>query len=402
MQAENNIPKKIIEHYPWLEGSQEYLNEEIQDYAYNNNINYEEAFIGYIEEILEYQPYIIDNIRSIFSSAINKMEDVAGIIIREGKEHIVMYQLIKMILTVLNQKFLDNHVANLLAGIYVNHLKKKKEVHELKVLANYMGITCELSNERIGGIRMPFMVDVFGYVRFSSFFKDNRWALVNQYVKNGYVYILKDTLIRALKELIRVRILPQRGENLDKLLQLLLRIRKISELMRDIKFEIGNYQQKLEKERGVAKYDMDIDGVPSYQEFPPCIKYILDKAENGHNLTHSERLHIAFFYANVGFSVEETVDVFRTVPDFNEEIARYNVEFSRGIGGKGKKYKVYSCSKLKSEHLCQASHPIFGSYICSKGVTKKDGNIYKMRTPLDFIFWYRVEQMRKKAKKIKK
>ena len=66
------------------------------------------------------------------------------------------------------------------------------------------------------------------------------------------------------------------------------------------------------------------------------------------NLVHNERLHIAFFFANTHHSVEETIDVFRTLPDFNEEIARYNVEFSRGIGGKGKKYKAFSCSKLKS------------------------------------------------------
>jgi len=395
---ESEIDKVIFERYPWINGGQEYLNEEINDYSRINNISYDTAFVKYMESMLHSNPKIIEDIRTIFFSAINKKEEIPNMIIKENKSNLIMFHLIKMILTVLNQKFLDNHVANLLSNIYTDNLKRKDD-NEIKKLANYMGIVCELSSEKIGEMKVPFKVDVIGFVRFSSLFKDPKWALVNQYVKQGHVYILRDTLIRSLKELIRTKIIPQRRKDIEFLLNLLKKISLVNKIIEEIKLEIDTYHEKIVKNGGFNLFDSKLDGTPNYQEMPPCIKYILDKAENGQNLTHSERLHIAFFYANVGFTVEETIDVFRTVPDFNEEIARYNVEFSRGIGGKGKKYMVYSCSKLKSEHLCQESHPIFGSYICKDGVKKKDGTIYKIKTPLDYIFWYRIEQTRKEKLK---
>ena len=86
------------------------------------------------------------------------------------------------------------------------------------------------------------------------------------------------------------------------------------------------------------------------------------------------------------------MDVFRTVPDFDEKIARYNVEFSRGIDGKGKKYKVFSCGKLQSLQICRANDAKFGDSICIKGVKKRDETeFHPIKSPLSYIFWKKVE-----------
>jgi len=125
--------------------------------------------------------------------------------------------------------------------------------------------------------------------------------------------------------------------------------------------------------------------------YPPCIKAILYSVMHGENLSHNERLAIACFYLNTNHSIEETVDIFRTSPDFDEDIARYQTEFAAGSGGKGKKYSMYKCAKLKSLHLCRATDPNFGDKLCRDGAKKRNGEIVPIQNPAkDFIFWKKV------------
>ena len=46
--------------------------------------------------------------------------------------------------------------------------------------------------------------------------------------------------------------------------------------------------------------------------------------------------------------------MFRNMPDFNEKITRYQVEHLAGLRGSGKRYRTYSCEKMKSLGLCKA------------------------------------------------
>jgi DNA primase large subunit len=125
--------------------------------------------------------------------------------------------------------------------------------------------------------------------------------------------------------------------------------------------------------------------------FAPCIKVILHRATQGDNLNHNERLAIAFYFLNTNHTIEETVDIFRTSPDFDEGIARYQVEFVAGKGGKGTKYKMYNCKKMKSLHMCYADHPDFGDVLCVKGSKKRNGDHVTIQNPAsDYIFWKKV------------
>jgi DNA primase large subunit len=54
--------------------------------------------------------------------------------------------------------------------------------------------------------------------------------------------------------------------------------------------------------------------------------------------------------------VEEILELFRNVPDFNEKIARYQLEHIAGLRGSRKQYMPYSCQTMKSLGLC----PIVG------------------------------------------
>jgi DNA primase large subunit len=332
-----------------------------------------------------------------FVYALEKREEGINLIEKDDF-NLIFFYMIKTILASLNNRVTDNHVANFLSSIYYKKLLKEQELHIVK-LANYMGITSYNDPKRINGVKFPFWVEFQSYIPVAAVLKDHSWHLINREIEKGRVYLLKDNLARLLKEKIRKEIIPQRIGSVDDLLKNLQSIQELSEIYQTIenKVQLIKIQNNKFKKSGDF-IDVSDDEKPPYELYPPCIKYILDKALEGENLVHNERLHIAFFFANTNHTVEETIDVFRTVPDFSEEIARYNVEFSRGIGGKGKKYKSFNCSKLKSFQICKANEKDYADEICSKGVHRKGESKPRLiNSPLNFIFWKKVEIARNRT-----
>jgi len=111
---------------------------------------------------------------------------------------------------------------------------------------------------------------------------------------------------------------------------------------------------------------------------PPCIMQILAKIRSGEDVGHVENLAIASYMVNVGYGVDEIIDVFKDRGDSNEKIARYQVEHITGMRGSRVKYKPPSCSKMRSYGLC-----VEGGARCPR----------KIRNPLN----YRAEERGREA-----
>jgi DNA primase large subunit len=86
--------------------------------------------------------------------------------------------------------------------------------------------------------------------------------------------------------------------------------------------------------------------------YPPCIKHAIDEMSKGENLPHSARVLLATYMLFIGKSIDEIVDLFRSAPDFNERVTRYQIEHLAGNKGSGTRYFVPSCEKLANENLC--------------------------------------------------
>ena len=65
-----------------------------------------------------------------------------------------------------------------------------------------------------------------------------------------------------------------------------------------------------------------------------------------------ENFAIASYMVNAGYGIDEVVDVFKDRSDFDEKIARYQVEHIAGLRGSRVKYKPPSCSRMKTYGLC--------------------------------------------------
>jgi DNA primase large subunit len=374
----------LVYKYPWLEGGREIFDptsDEEQDIIEHYNLLFSSHFKIY--------PFLYERILKIFTLALDKKE--SGIILSEDEQNIIVFYMVKTILAAFENRILENHVANLIAKVYHKIILNETD-QNLVVISQKMDFDChfEQKAKQIGNVMYPYWVEVYKYVPTAALLKDSSYQLINRNVHNGRVYLLKDNVARLLQEIIRRKIIPERQRSSGELLELLQKIDSISTIIKALSDMIE--KKKLTQ----AKYDNStlFDNMV-YALYPPCIKFILNKATNGVNLTHSERLHIAFFYANTNHTVEETVDVFRTLPDFDEQLARYHVEFSRGIGGKGKKYSAYSCAKVKTINMCKATDKDYGDIICAEGVYRKgEQGRTPIKSPKDFVFWKNVQIQR--------
>ncbi len=197
---------------------------------------------------------------------------------------------------------------------------------------------------------LEFSVSFLDYVQYAKrLIGDPSWRPTNQPVIAGRVYLSKDKAIRLLKEAVMLYV-EEKARNLQPMeelpQQLIDTIRKMVSEARRPKIEAGGPRgrPKIRIEKGVIIEDA----------FPPCMKDILDRARRGEHLSHHERFAIATFLLQLGAEIDQVVDVFRNLPDFNEKITRYQVEHLAGLRGSMKKYRTYSCEKMKTLGLCRA------------------------------------------------
>ena len=175
---------------------------------------------------------------------------------------------------------------------------------------------------------------------------DQRWKPVNLPVRRGEVYLDKARMARLVKETLMVYV-----ENLIIGLAGKVDVDGLRRLAAGYLEKIGELEKPRLRGGGRVRVEK---GVIVEEAFPPCMAEILARARRGEHLSHHERFAIATFLLNIGADVDRVVDVFRSMPDFNERITRYQVEHLAGLRGSGKRYRTYSCETMRSLGLCRA------------------------------------------------
>jgi len=254
-------------------------------------------------------------------------------------------------------------------------------------VARKIGVGLEYSGD---GLKLPYAVtstglvlyheynysmSVFEYARLARRLSgDPRWKLTNQLVTQGRVYLERRSVVRLLKEAIMeyVERLARAFEEtrVDKIPD------ELSKLLEEARRILEEARPKPKIERTGARIRIKLPkGYVVEEAFPPCMRDILERARRGEHLSHHERFAIATFLLNLGVDIDRVVDVFRNMPDFNEKIARYQVEHLAGLRGSGKKYRTYSCEKMRSLGICKGDcgtrNPIQAYYRNLKQLVKE-------------------------------
>ncbi|RLG84250.1 MAG: DNA primase [Thermoprotei archaeon] len=198
---------------------------------------------------------------------------------------------------------------------------------------------------------LPYAIALKDYVKFSRrLSSDPKYALVNQILDRGWVYVDKKVLSRILEEAIKnyiksmIKPVKEIPSELNEL---------VEEIMNVLKEYIkGEQSFKLMNINGEKMIEGEIKGIIDYELFPPCMKKLVNELRSGENLSHHARFTVAAFLSRIGMDVNDILDLFKNSPDFNERIARYQVEHIAGLRGSRKQYMPYSCQTMKSLGLC--------------------------------------------------
>lgn len=221
-------------------------------------------------------------------------------------------------------------------------LEDKKTVMEIAVLFNWKIRTVE---EKVGSRNYDFALHFMNFLKNTMFFHENKWKLVNRFLKGGEVYLTKQEAARLLQEEVRRRI--------EKRLEVDIR----SMLPQNVSDRIERLRRIYASRVGKVRFDeLPKDAVDA--AFPPCIRQLRQAAASGRHLSHVGRFALTSFLLRIGLSPARVVDLFRTSSDFNERMTRYQVEHIAGSRGSRTKYMPPNCDNLRTHGICPGTDEI--------------------------------------------
>jgi len=330
-------------------------------------------------------------IESIFEDAINNLEIIRDFDPKDGELNIYIYWMLKIILFLLNNQNITNRIANLYSKNAKTQLEllRDEKMEYLYWICSDLGLNVQYYEDpiKITAVeKTNLSVHFIDFIKMGINLRDDYRKLVNNSLSHGYVFISKNRLIRLLQEYVRNEILkfektnkseddPKERTDLEETLTEItafkITFEKIKDLIKSKKIDLSSdYTETMKYKEGK---DLSIF-------FPPCIKLLLSKVQQSQNLIHNERLFLVFFLNSLKYPIDLIINIFKTLPDFDDKIARYQIEFAIKKG-----YSPHSCAKLETLGICQKDHKIFGDEICREGFySKNQDKIIKISHPLFF------------------
>ncbi|MFX1345715.1 MAG: hypothetical protein ACFFAI_11455 [Promethearchaeota archaeon] len=370
----------MVKRYPWLPSLKDYYPKIASKGA-----------IEFIDEFFSDESYndLDERILEFFKSALDRIEEFSYYMDEEANIH--FYILIRILISLLDNKQITNRIAELYSKIAYRRMKKELN-NNSNLLQIYLDLKLDVIYDEDPIIykrikikdqelneKTNFKIHFIDYLRLAANLKDDYRKLINNPISNGYVFIQPESLNRLIQELVRNKILTSfqiktEKENLLKNK----RLKNIYERIENIwEKEKDNYQQ-IE-----ISYT---NGKTQKEDFPPCIREILKKAGESQNLIHIERLFIVWFLNALKFPEEEIINIFSTLPDFDREKTTYQVRYAMKKG-----YTPYSCESIKSYDLCFAKK--YKDDICIKGYySRTQEKQMELSQPLNYT---RIKQYRK-------
>jgi DNA primase large subunit len=153
-----------------------------------------------------------------------------------------------------------------------------------------------------------------------------RWKLVNRLMDKGLVSLTRPEIIRLVREWLY-----------DSFVQ-----------AKPVPVNWHPEEAKAIKEALQRRAAKTVAPAPS-REWAPCMVALRNRVADA---GHFGLFALAAYMAQKGYEVREIVDVLRVRSDFDERIARYQVEHIAGQRGSRVKYRPPSCQSMKTHGLC--------------------------------------------------
>ena len=199
--------------------------------------------------------------------------------------------------------------------------------------------------ETIDGIIHTLKLSYNNYLEVASTFHEPKWKLVNRNMNAGYVSL---TGMEAAR-LIQVEVEKYVRQRVDIPL-------KIS-LPEELQTRLDRVKKVFEENRAKLGGSSLPDEVIN-QAFPPCMRYCLEGLLSGRRASHMERFGLTSFLVNVGMPIDDMVQLYTSVTDFDESLTRYQIEHIAGLKGNRVKYTPPTCATLRTHGICRENDNI--------------------------------------------
>lgn len=280
----------------------------------------------------EYEPVIRRSFERIRDAIIYKKIFLKNENLIDFKTEILSFPVSVAIVSAIND--------NMLRNIYAT--AEAKRVYEQLKSDSFLDLEVILEDQKIEFYRCEELKDSYKlplheYLRVSPQRWGKTWKLVNREIKGGFIYVSRDELSRITSEIVKEEILEKSKTYVNeesmsgKLKETYLQLKRIWE----------DYKAKFVK---VDEQKVD--------QLPPCMNKLLLRQKSGENLSHVERRSLVTYLIAIGYTIEEIMSIMRSSPDFNEKIARYQVEHLAGLRGSRKKYAPPKCETMRAYGLC--------------------------------------------------
>jgi DNA primase large subunit len=260
--------------------------------------------------------------------------------IKDPDSDILAYPLALAFLFGLKKEWVINRFATSEQKRIKTLLLNENPEHIIEIAKSGFGWDLESININQEEAKFQFSISVANYLEIAPQFHSAEWKLINRYVDKGKVY---------LRNLEYARLLSGAAENKIKKRAMEEEVRKF-ELPEKFKPYLINITKIIEQKKDI--YDEETPLIWVEEAKPPCVIAMLNDIESGKNLSHMARFTISTFMLNVGKKVEDVLELFSRVPDFDEGKTRYQIEHIAGEIGSKQKYKMPKCDVLRSFGLC--------------------------------------------------
>jgi DNA primase large subunit len=211
------------------------------------------------------------------------------------------------------------------------------ETKELKEMVLKTVLNIEAVDDKRLSEEFSYKVHLAEYLKLIRELSGPEWRLVNRMVHRGYVHLTEAEVVRLFRQLAYQRLSSTEGAPKITIRQLPAKLQEAAE----------GVMRELVKLRSSYAYETTTAPVPG--DWPPCMQAIRNRIADA---SHKELFSFAAFLVNRGYSTEQILTMLAERPDFNEKIARYQVEHIAGLRGSRTKYRPPSCQTMKSLGLC--------------------------------------------------
>ena len=260
---------------------------------------------------------------------------------KECIDEILSYVVARILVSCIDDNYLTRRYS--IAEAYkANSLLQKEDIHAIIPVSKAMGITVEEGDEEDaegegGKAELVVLMHFLDYIRITSKMREREWKLVNRAVGEGLVRLDKKRLCRIIEQAIRIK--------MEADLPL-----PINERIKDaFEEEIATIQKAVTDRK--ALFEPSEFGTVELDLLPPCMKKLIGMIQASENVPHSGRFAMVAFLHIIGMKNEDILGIFHTSPDFNDSIAKYQIEHITGTSS-DTEYTPPSCETMKSYSIC--------------------------------------------------